>query len=78
MKFKLPRRYAPIAFAFYMSAIMAFLMCIVIVALNTGFSGNYFYRVIKAYELAMPSAFIFIQLVRPAVTKLVEISISNN
>ena len=78
MKFKLPKRYAPIVFAFYMSAIMALLMCIVIVALNTGFSGNYIYRVIKAYGLAMPSAFIFIQLVRPVVMKLVEISISKS
>ncbi|MDO9151539.1 MAG: DUF2798 domain-containing protein [Methylotenera sp.] len=78
MKFKLPKRYATITFAFYMSAIMAILMCLVIVGLNTGFNGNYLYRVIKAYELAMPSAFIFIQLIRPAVIKLVEISISNS
>jgi len=78
MKLKLPKKYTPIAFAFYMSAIMAFLMCIVIVALNTGFNEDYIYRVIKAYELAMPTAFIFIQLVRPAVLKLIEITISSD
>jgi len=78
MKLKLPKKYAPIAFAFYMSAIMALLMCIVIVALNTGFNEDYIYRVIKAYELAMPTAFVFIQLVRPVVLKLIEITISSD
>lgn len=78
MKYKLPKKYASIAFAFYMSAIMAMLMCLVIVALNTGLNEDYFYHVFKAYELAMPSAFVFIQLVRPVVIKLVEMTISTN
>lgn len=78
MKLQLPKKYTHIAFAFYMSAIMAMLMCIVIVALNTGVNGDYFYRVIKAYELAMPSAFVFIQMVRPVVIKLVELTISSD
>jgi hypothetical protein len=33
---KLHRRFAPIVFAFYMSAIMAFLMCCAIVGANSG------------------------------------------
>lgn len=75
MKYKLPKRFTPVVFAFYMSAIMALLMCIVIVAINTGVSGNYLYRVIKAYELAMPIAFVVLQVVRPIVFKLVEATV---
>ncbi len=75
MKYKLPKRFTPVVFAFYMSAIMALLMCIVIVAINTGVSGNYLYRVIKAYELAMPIAFLVLQVVRPIVFKLVEATV---
>lgn len=78
MKNKLPRKYAQIAFAFYMSAIMAMLMCIVIIAINTGVTGNYISRVLEAYKLAMPTAFMFLQLVRPLVMKLVEATVHIN
>jgi hypothetical protein len=76
MKFKLPKRFTPVVFAFYMSAIMALLMCTVIVAINTGIHGNYLYRVFKAYELAMPIAFLVLQVVRPIVLKLVGATVS--
>ncbi|OCP07118.1 MULTISPECIES: DUF2798 domain-containing protein [unclassified Ensifer] len=68
---KLPPRAAPIAFAFFMSAIMAFLMCCVIVGANTGINGGYPLRVLSAYGLAMPVAFVCVLLVRPFVAKLV-------
>lgn len=68
---KLPPRAAPIAFAFFMSAIMAFLMCCVIVGANTGIDAGYPARVLNAYGLAMPVAFICVLLVRPLVARLV-------
>ena len=76
MKHKIPARYTPVVFAFFMSAIMAFLMCMVIVAINTGLTGQYVMRVLKAYVLAMPTAFVFLQLVRPLVMKLVQVTVA--
>lgn len=75
MQYKLPKRFTPVVFAFYMSTIMALLMCIVIVAINTGISGNYLERVLKAYVLAMPIAFLVLQVVRPVVLKLLEATV---
>ena len=72
---KLPARYTPVAFAFFMSAIMAFLMCLVIVAANTGFGNGYFGRVLHAYRLAMPVAFVCVMLVRPVVLRLVTLTV---
>lgn len=68
---KLPPRAVPIAFAFFMSAIMAFLMCCVIVGANTGVDAGYPARVLSAYALAMPVAFLCVLTVRPFVLKLV-------
>jgi hypothetical protein len=78
MKYKLPKRFTPVVFAFYMSAIMALLMCIVIVAINTGVNGNYLFRVLNAYILVMPIAFLVIQVVRPVVLKLVQATVGAN
>ena len=50
---KLPPRAAPVAFAFFMSAIMAFLMCCVIVGANTGIDAGYPARVLSSYGLAV-------------------------
>ncbi|ABX37696.1 hypothetical protein Daci_5067 [Delftia acidovorans SPH-1] len=68
---KLHRRFAPVVFAFYMSAIMAFLMCCAIVGANSGLGADYLRRVIQAYVLAMPVAFVCVMVVRPLVGKLV-------
>ncbi|MEI2297626.1 DUF2798 domain-containing protein [Ensifer sp. MJa1] len=68
---KLPSRAAPVAFAFFMSAIMAFLMSCVIVGANTGLDSGYPARVCRAYVLAMPVAFVCVLFVRPFVAKLV-------
>jgi hypothetical protein len=78
MKFKLPRKFTPVVFAFYMSAIMALIMCLIIVGVNTGVHGNYFQRVLKAYELAMPMAFLILQVVKPLVLGLVEITVETS
>ncbi|CAN7532561.1 DUF2798 domain-containing protein [Ensifer sp. ENS07] len=68
---KLPPRAAPVAFAFFMSAIMAFLMCCVIVGVNTGIDAGYPARVLGSYALAMPVAFVCVLMVRPVVARLV-------
>ncbi|MCA1366547.1 DUF2798 domain-containing protein [Bradyrhizobium sp. BRP14] len=68
---KLPSRAVPVAFAFFMSAIMAFLMSGVIVAANSGIDADYPARVIGAYALAMPVAFVCVLMVRPLVLRLV-------
>jgi len=43
----------------------------VIVAANSGLSADYLPRVIRAYTLAMPVAFVCVLVVRPIVVKLV-------
>lgn len=68
---KLPRRFAPVVFAFYMAGIMAFLMCCVIVGAQAGLGQGFLLRVWKAYLLAMPVAFCCVMLVRPLVGRLV-------
>jgi hypothetical protein len=68
---KLPPRAQPIVFAFYMAAIMAFLMCSVIVGVSAGITPELPARVLRAYALAMPVAFVCVLAVRPLVLKLV-------
>lgn len=68
---KLGVRATPFVFAFYMSSIMAMLMCFVITAANSGIDENYLGNVLKAYQLAMPVAFACVLVVRPIVVKLV-------
>lgn len=68
---KLHRRFAPVVFAFYMSGIMAFLMCCAIVGASTGLGADYLRRVVQAYALAMPVAFVCVMVVRPVVGRLV-------
>ena len=72
---KLPRRLTPLVFAFFMATIMAFLMCCTIVAFQTGFDAGYPTRVLHAYLLAMPVAFLCVMLVRPFVLKLVSLTV---
>ena len=65
----------PYVFAFYMSSIMALLMCFVITAANAGVNAEYLGNVLKAYQLAMPVAFVCVLMVRPVVLKLVAITV---
>ena len=76
-RFKIPKRFTPFVFAFYMAAIMGLLMCSTIVAVSTGFSAGYPARVFKAYSLAMPIAFCCELLLRPLVTKLVAATVEH-
>ena len=70
---KIPQRYTAYVFAFFMSAIMALLMCTIIVGANSGVGVGYLQRIIHAYSLAMPSAFVCILMVRPLVVKLMSL-----
>ena len=77
---KLPMRYSPVVFAFFMSSIMAFLMCVVITAASnsltiTYLTNEYLEGVLHAYKLAMPVAFICVLAVRPLVIKLVALCV---
>lgn len=65
----------PYVFALYMSSIMALLMCFVITAANAGFTPEYLGNVLKAYQLAMPVAFVCVLVVRPVVVRLVVITV---
>lgn len=72
---KLHRGTTPYVFAFYMSAIMALLMCFVITAANGGIDVDYLHNVLKAYQLAMPVAFFCVLMVRPIVLRLVSLTV---
>lgn len=72
---KLGVRATPYVFAFYMSSIMAMLMCFVITAANSGVGEHYLSNVLKAYQLAMPVAFACVLMVRPLVIKLVSLTV---
>lgn len=74
---KLPKHFSPVAFAFFMSSIMALLMCTVIVAVSGGVTGDFAWRVGKAYMLAMPEAFCCVLLVRPLVVRLVALTVQS-
>ncbi|MGP1516375.1 MAG: DUF2798 domain-containing protein [Ottowia sp.] len=68
---KIPRRFSGIAFTFYATALMAFIMSAVLVALNTGIDGGWLQRTLRSYVLAWPIAFVSLLLIRPLVFKLV-------
>lgn len=68
---KLPASLTPVVFAFYMSAIMAVLMCLIITAVNQGLGEGFLSAAFHAYQVAMPSAFVCVMLVRPIVMRLV-------
>ncbi len=74
-RWKLHARSTPYVFAFFMAAIMALLMCLVITAANGGIDAGYPARVLAAYGLAMPVAFCCVLVVRPLVARLVALTV---
>ena len=58
-----------------MAAIVAFLMCMTIVAVQTGFDSGYWLHVANTYVLAMPVAFFCVLIVRPLVVRLVALTV---
>lgn len=74
-RWKLAARATPFVFAFFMASIMAMLMCLVITAANAGINAEYPMRVLGAYQLAMPTAFCCVLVVRPVVMRLVALTV---
>ena len=70
-RIRLPKRATPYVFALYMATIMAFLMCLVITLAEFGLNEHYLRNVMNAYQVAMPSAFLCVLIVRPMVARLV-------
>ena len=68
---KLPYKFSSLAFAFYMATIIAFMMCLLLTAINTGIDARFIQRVLGTYVIAMPVAFACVILVRPLVLYLV-------
>lgn len=73
---RLPPRFAPLAFAFYMSGIVAFVMSLALTALNTGLDGGYMARALHGYLAAWPLGFLSVLAVRPLVIRLVAITVA--
>ena len=74
---KLPKRFAGLLFSLYASAVMVLIVSAVLVALNTGFDGAYPLRLLRAYLITWPVAFISLLAVRPLVLKWVAASIAD-
>lgn len=71
-RFKVPPRFSGVAFAFYMSAIVAFIMTVALTALNAGINRDLIVAVIRGYAIAWPIGFVSVLLTRPVVLKLVK------
>ena len=73
----IPARFAHIAFAFYMAGIMAFLMSIILVWINTGWDDGFFDRVLHSYVITMPIAGCCVIMVQPLVQKLINFTVKS-
>ncbi|MGX2950715.1 DUF2798 domain-containing protein [Ursidibacter sp. B-7004-1] len=73
----IPAKYTSYVVAFYMAGFMAFLMSMVLVAINTGVGDGYVKRVLFNYSIAMPIAFVCVILIRPIVTKLTNLTVKH-
>lgn len=73
---KVPARFAPVAFAFFMSVLVAFIMSLAITAMNTGLEDGYLLRVLRSYAAAWPVAFVSVLAARPLVQKLVALTVA--
>ena len=73
---KLPARFAPIAFALYMSGLVAFMMSLALTAINTGLDSAFLGRALRGYLVAWPVGFVSVMLVRPLVLRLVQMTVA--
>lgn len=76
VSWKVPARFAPVAFAFFMSVLVAFLISLAVTAVNHGLRDGYLLRVLSSYAAAWPVAFISVLAVRPLVLKLVALTVA--
>ncbi|WP_321166275.1 MULTISPECIES: DUF2798 domain-containing protein [Comamonadaceae] len=61
-----------------MATIIAFMMCLLLTAINTGVDTQFIQRVLSTYVIAMPVAFACVVLVRPLVLYLVSKTVATN
>ncbi len=73
---KLPARFAPVAFAIYMSGLVAFMMSMVLTAVNSGLDSGFLGRALRGYLVAWPVGFVCVMLVRPLVMRLVHLTVA--
>lgn len=73
---KLPPRFAGMAFAFYMSAIVALIMTITLTALRGSIGADFVAVVLRGYAVAWPVAFVSVMAVRPVVLRLVGMTVA--
>lgn len=71
---KLPGKYAGVLFSFYASGIMVLLVSSLLVSINTGLDSGWPMRLLRAYVITWPIAFLTLLVVRPLVMKLVAMS----
>ncbi|MGV8920368.1 MAG: DUF2798 domain-containing protein [Pseudomonas sp.] len=67
---KLPKRFMPVVFAFYMSSFVALLVSCALVVMNSGIGEDLTIRVLNVYKFAMPVAFISVLSLRTTVLRL--------
>lgn len=72
---KVPARFTPVVFAFFMSVIVAFLMSAAMTAMNTGLQDGFLLRVLRNYAVAWPVAFASVLATRRLVLKLVALTV---
>ncbi len=73
---KLPAGFAPAAFALYMSGLVAFMMSLVLTAMNSGLDAGFLGRALRGYLVAWPVGFVCVMLVRPLVLRLVQMTVA--
>jgi len=69
---KLPRRFAPVLFAFIMSVTLSGVLSGAITAINTGFDAGFIGRWLHAYALAWSMAFPSVTVIAPVVRRFVD------
>lgn len=67
---KLPARFTPLVLGFWMSLLMAALMCLIVTAINTGIDPDLGWRWLKAFVLVWPIAFAVLLVMRPVALRL--------
>ena len=67
---RLPKRFAPVLFAFIMSASLGGVMSAIITVVNTGLDAGFWGRWLQAYALAFSLAFPSVTLIAPVVRRV--------
>lgn len=69
---KIPKKFAPVLFAFFMAIIFPFIITFFIVLINVGFTNDFFLRWMKSFGITFIIAFPTIIGLSPMIRKIVE------